>query len=104
MNSESLQQMNNSNQLGILNHQPTSPSNNSLNDFNDAPLDWLLEQRPETMTPEQLTAYIKRCSVLRSSAQTRKATLKAEGGITKKKAKSTVEQAMELLTQLSHQK
>src|SRR5436305_7730512 len=104
MNSESQPQTNNSNPPGTLNHQPTDPSMSFSNDFNDAPLDWLLEQRPETMTPEQLNDYIKRCSVLRSSAQTRKASLKAEGGVTKKKAKSTIEQAMEYLTQLSHQK
>lgn len=104
MNSESPPQTNNSNLPGTLNHQPTDPLTSSSNDFNDAPLDWLLEVKVHEMTPEQLTAYIKRCSVLRSSAQTRKASLKAEGGVTKKKAKSTIEQAMDLLTQLSHQK
>lgn len=67
--------------------------------------DEILEAPPtlvHNMTPEQVTEYVKRCSVLRSSAQTRKAALKTEGGVKKKSPakKSSVEQALELLSQI----
>jgi hypothetical protein len=78
--------------------------------FNELPLDELLDLEPHRMTPEQLSAYVQRCSVLRSSAQTRKAALNADSvklGATKKtKApkKDSVGQALALLAQLQAQK
>lgn len=57
------------------------------------------------MTNEQLVEYIKRNALLRSSAQSRKAALVQEGvalGAKKKVSKkSSVEQALELLANLT---
>lgn len=79
-----------------------------LHRINEMPLDELLDLRPEEMNPEELTAYVQRCSVLRSSAQTRRATLVKEGGgTTKKKSVSSVNsvsRAMELLAQINKQR
>lgn len=76
--------------------------------FLDLPLDSLMDLRPEQMCPEALAAYVQRCSVLRASAQTRKAALNAEGvklGATKTKTKApkkdSVSLAMDLLKQLT---
>jgi hypothetical protein len=54
------------------------------------------------MSPEQLTSFIQRCNVLRSSAQSRKAALRQESGVQKapRKKKSNVEQALALLEKL----
>lgn len=126
-----------SNPLGIPDAQPTSSSTSPLSvvtlttlphsdenalpsvpttsyseaNFNELPLDELLDLSPEFMTNDQLAAYVQRCSVLRSSAQTRKAALNADAvklGVTKTKAKKTpkdsVGQALALLAQLQAQK
>lgn len=73
--------------------------------FDAVPLENLLDMRVEQMSPTELAAYIQKCSLLRSSSQTRKAALRAEGGAGPKKAtrKSSVERAMELLAQLKSQ-
>src|SRR4030095_969939 len=72
--------------------------------WNDAPLETIVleEQLLHNMTPEELTAYIQRCNVLRSSAQSRKAALRQESGVQKvpRKKKSNVEQALALLEKL----
>lgn len=100
MNSENSALNNLSNKPGMLNPQPMLSSDNLSPSFNDAPLDDLLDKKVHEMSPEELTEYIKRCSVLRSSAQTRKAALKAEGGVKKKPTKSTIEQALEYLSKI----
>jgi hypothetical protein len=64
------------------------------------------------MSNAELAEYVKKCAVLRSSAQSRKAALRSEseslgGTKVKKKAvakKSSLEQAMELLTKLEAKK
>ena len=72
--------------------------------WNDAPLESIVleETLLHNMTPEALTAYIQRCNVLRSSAQTRKAAIRQESGVQKapRKKKSNVEQALALLEKL----
>src|SRR5688500_18603578 len=63
----------------VENSQPSEPTTSySETNFNELPLDELLDLSPEFMTSEQLAAYVQRCSVLRSSAQTRKAALNAD--------------------------
>lgn len=68
-----------------------------------------MDLRPEEMCPEALASYVQRCSVLRASAQTRKAALTKDAtalGETKKKPakKDNVSLAMDLLKQLSQKK
>lgn len=68
---------------------PNSPTEEL--EFLEGPLDDLLECKMNgklvhQMNPEELAVFIKRCAVLRSSAQTRKAAIQAEAGVQKKKA------------------
>lgn len=78
-----------------------SPASKS---WNDAPLESIVleETLLHNLSPEELTAYIQRCNVLRSSAQTRKAALRQESGVQKapRKKKSNVELALALMEQL----
>lgn len=64
----------------------------------------LLEAPVHEMGPEELAEYIKRCAVLRSSAQTRKATLKKESdaatGKKPKAKKDNISYALELLAKI----
>lgn len=64
-----------------------------------------MEMRPENMSPEELAAFVQRCAVLRSSAQTRKSALTQEAtklGATRKKAvkKDSVSMALDMLRQI----
>jgi hypothetical protein len=73
--------------------------------MNDLPLDELLEKDVTTMSPEELTAYVQRCALLRSSAQSRKAALVKEGvekqgAKPKTKKKDSVAMALAYLTQI----
>ena len=80
--------------------------------FLDLPLDSLVDGLlPEEMCPEALAAYVQRCSVLRSSAQTRKAALNrdADGLGREPKAKKAAKKdnvslAMQLLKDLTKPK
>lgn len=86
----------------------TTPSDPSLVSFAEAPLEALLLGGPNDdgplvhdMSPEQLAEYVKRCALLRSSAQTRKAEIvKAAGGKKPSAKKSSVDLALELLLQI----
>jgi len=74
--------------------------------FNDMPIDELLEQPVDLMSPQQLMEYVQRCAVLRSSSQTRRATLAKEAvvnhGVKKKPLKKdSVAQALEYLKLLT---
>lgn len=77
-------------------------------DFKEAPLETLLEMQERelvhNLTPEQLAAFIQRCAVLRSSAQSRKAALTKEAGVEKKTKsptkKDSVSLALDLLKQM----
>src|SRR4051794_33203401 len=76
-----------------------SPSPDSVENI----LDTLVEE----MSDEQLTEYVKRCSVLRSSAQTRKAQLVKEsveehGAKRKSKKKDSIAEALALLASLKN--
>ena len=86
---------------GLLITQPTDSSPTSLA---TASLDSLLDMVVHEMTPTQLTEYVKRCAVLRGSAQTRKAALVEEGHVLgekrKTKKKDSVAAAMALLLQI----
>jgi hypothetical protein len=81
---------------------PTSLSSESSVSFADAPLDSLLDKKVHEMNAQELADYVKRCAVLRSSAATRKAALKSEGGAAKpkKKKQSRVERALVLLARI----
>lgn len=76
--------------------------------FLDLPLDSLMDLNPAEMCPEALTAYVQRCSVLRASAQTRKAALTKEAGSLGAKKKATKKDnaalALDLLKQLVQKK
>lgn len=92
---------------GVSTTKPTESSTISSPDsrsWNDAPLEAIVleEQLLHNMTPEELTAFVQRCNLLRSSAQSRKAVMRQESGVSKtpKKKKSNVELAMELLEKL----
>lgn len=80
--------------------------------FLDMPLDSLISLGEQNlvhlMCPEAQAAYVQRCNVLRSSAQTRKAALNSDatklGAIKEKKSKTpkdNVSMAMALLAQLT---
>lgn len=94
------------NPLGLSTTLPTPSFETSLK---DASVDSLLDLLVHEMTPPQLAEYVKRLSVLRSSAQTRKAALTQEAqalGTEKKASKKTpkkdsVSEAMALLLQLT---
>lgn len=108
MNSEELTVFPNSNPPSMLEIQP----NNLLNPSLTESLSDLLDGRVDQMSNTELAEYVKKCTLLRSSAQSRKAALRNEGeslgGKTvKKKAspkKSSLEQAMELLAKLEAKK
>lgn len=88
-------------QLGSLNIQ-LSPSSNAVSpSFADDPLDSLLDKLVHEMTDTELVDYVKRCAVLRSSAQTRKAQVRSEGPAKKTvKKDDSVAKAEALLKQL----
>jgi hypothetical protein len=67
----------------------------------DAPLEALIAEETlvHNMTNEELVDFIKRCSTLRSSAQSRKAALKGDGA-PKPRKQSNLDRALELLAQL----
>lgn len=102
----------NSSSLSSQNSEPPNPSSlasspetlatlSSHESFNDLPIDSVLETLVHDLSNSELMEYVKRCALLRSSAQSRKAALSKEGGTKPKKAaKSSVEKAMELLSQL----
>lgn len=78
-------------------------------DFKEAPLETLLlvqeKDLVHNMSPEQLTAYIQRCNLLRSSAQTRKAALTTEKSAPKTKKKvDNVNLALDFLKQIQTKK
>ena len=85
---------------------PTSTSTTwTASALNDLPLDELLEMDVASLPPEGQMAFVQRCALLRSSAQTRKATLVKEGveklGVKKKTAKKdSVSMAMAYLSQI----
>lgn len=74
----------------------TLPDDIASVDWREAPLDWLLavqdKQLVHEMEPQALAEYVKRCALLRSSAQTRNAELRREeeedhGVVREKKSK-----------------
>lgn len=90
--------------METLNNQ-SSPTETS---FNDAPLDSLLDtaELVHNLSDVELANYVKRCAVLRSSAQSMKAAINAEaaasGGRKRKEPKKdSVSQALDLLSQLT---
>lgn len=90
--------------LGKQDTQPTSLSPTSSPSFADDPLDSLLDKKVHEMSSEELVEFVKRCSLMRSSAQTRKAAVRAEGPAPKKpsaKSKSNIDAALALLQQLN---
>ncbi len=103
MNSDISTPSNPSNSLGASTIPPISSSNVS---FNDEPLDLLLDKKVHEMTPEELATFVKRCALLRSSAQSRRAAIRGDGTpkAPKVKKKSNVEKALELLMQINQQK
>jgi hypothetical protein len=76
--------------------------------WNEAPLEEIVLKEPllHEMSPEALTAYVQRCNLLRSSAQTRKAALRQESGVQKapRKKKSNVEMALALLEKIKKER
>jgi hypothetical protein len=84
--------------------ESSKTSSQGSKSWNDAPLESIVleDQLLHNMSPEELTAFVQRCNLLRSSAQSRKASLRQESGVAKvpKKKKSNVELAMELLERL----
>lgn len=89
---------------------PTAPPICSLpQSFKDAPLEVLLSEEMEgllhTLSNEQLVEYVKRCNLLRSSAQTMNAQLRkesvevhgAEPKTRKKKNETDLDKAMKAL-------
>ena len=100
----------------LLSNPPSTllipPLNSSGPSFNDAPLETFLEKSPKDMTPQELSDYVKRCSLLRNSAQSRAAEfrkeekeLEAASGKPRKrkspaKGKDNVAKAMEALRNL----
>lgn len=82
---------------------PTSPSSetSSPSAISNLDLDSMLDKLVHEMTDEELTEYVKRCNLLSSSAQTRKAVLVKEGtghgAVRKPKKKDSVQEALDLL-------
>lgn len=76
-----------------------------MTSFNDAPLESLLDPPLDKMSPQELAEYVKACAVQRSSAQTRKATLRKESDAStgKSRKKDPVAQAQELLNSILNQ-
>src|SRR6516225_5152618 len=81
--------------------QSTKPTLTAQSSWIDAPLEALLAEETlvHNMTNEELVDFIKRCSTLRSSAQSRKAALKGDGA-PKPRKQSNLDRALELLAKL----
>ena len=99
--------------LSQLSSPPTSDmssstkSSSASRSWNDAPLEALIAEETllHNMSMEELSEFVKRCAVLRSSAQSRKAALNADGPKKKKgPSVNNIDKALELLAKYQHQK
>lgn len=77
-------------------------------DFSSMPLDELIDLPVHEMTPDELAAYVQRCHLLATAAQTRRAAMRTEGtklGAERTKGKSkkqsNVDKALAMLDLLN---